>query len=183
MNQKSTDELLEIWKANDQEQYSEETFAIVRVLFEERGSEIPPQEVFTNEEFVPVKLTPNITGIWVGVAFMSLGIIMFIQQVISLKPDLARSLAIICTTPMPAIIGGLLLVKRAYSPPVTFGQGALTLIGGIFVGGAIGRVCLYVIVVAMMDGEAWLDMTAVFGIFLFGLLFLYLGFRSPQKTH
>ena len=43
MDEKSTEELLKIWKENDITQFSDEAFEIIKVLIEERGSPIPPQ--------------------------------------------------------------------------------------------------------------------------------------------
>lgn len=45
LKQKSIDELCEIWKQNDKEQYSEEAFAVIKQLIVSRGSDLPIQQI------------------------------------------------------------------------------------------------------------------------------------------
>jgi hypothetical protein len=40
---KETDELLELWQANDRSEWSDETFEVVKELLQERGVDMPPQ--------------------------------------------------------------------------------------------------------------------------------------------
>lgn len=44
MEQKDTDELLNIWKENDKEQYSETAFEAIKQILIERGETLPPQK-------------------------------------------------------------------------------------------------------------------------------------------
>ncbi len=44
LNEKATDELIAIWKANDRNQWSEEAFEAIRKIVTERGSTIPEQK-------------------------------------------------------------------------------------------------------------------------------------------
>ncbi len=53
MESQNSDQLLAIWVANDQDQYSEEAFEAARLILKDRGVELPPQ----NE---PIKNVPEI---------------------------------------------------------------------------------------------------------------------------
>ncbi len=52
LSHKDTNELLEIWKANDRAEWSDTTFEILEEILRERVNEIPPQNepVFEHEE-------------------------------------------------------------------------------------------------------------------------------------
>ena len=49
-NQKTTDELIEIWQTNDRVEWSEMTFDVVREILQDRGVDIPPQDEPITEE-------------------------------------------------------------------------------------------------------------------------------------
>lgn len=46
LRKKETEELVEIWKENDRNQYSDEAFEAIRQILAERGQTIPPQKQF-----------------------------------------------------------------------------------------------------------------------------------------
>jgi len=43
MEQKTTEDLLEIWKENDRDQYTDESFDIIQEILHQRGVNLPPQ--------------------------------------------------------------------------------------------------------------------------------------------
>jgi hypothetical protein len=61
MQEKSSGDLIQIWEKNDREEWSDETFKIIREILTERRIELPPQkEPFTEEEFSEAKKIKSI---------------------------------------------------------------------------------------------------------------------------
>lgn len=49
LEEKSTEELRDIWKKNDREEWSEEAFAAMKKILASRGGELPAQDEFTEK--------------------------------------------------------------------------------------------------------------------------------------
>ncbi|MCF8057250.1 MAG: hypothetical protein K9K37_11515 [Desulfocapsa sp.] len=181
MQRKNTEDLIEIWKLNDKEEYSDQTFQVIREILEERGCEIPPQETRIEEKVVPVELPRSKPSLYIGVAFILLGFLIYAPQLISTKTNLIDSITILCLLPLPFLIGGILLVKRSSSPPVTFWRGLLTLLGGLLLGKALGSIGLFIVAVALLKSEPKVHMETFSVSLILSMFLLFFGFRSTKR--
>ena len=183
MQRKNTEDLIEIWKRNDKEEYSDLSFQVIREILEERGFEIPPQEALIEEKFVSVELPRSKPALYIGAALILLGLLIYAQQLISTKPNLIDSIIIICLLPLPLplLIGGIVLVKRSSSPPVTLWRGLLTLLGGLLLGRALGSIGLFIVAVAVLKSEPKVNMATFPVSLILGMVLLLFGFRCTER--
>ncbi len=76
LDKKSTEELIEIWKKNDQYSWTEEAFEVVKELLEERNTEVPEQDAVSDE---PIKKNnPENSEIKYGIACIIGGILVYV---------------------------------------------------------------------------------------------------------
>jgi hypothetical protein len=158
---KSTEQLLRIWKDNNREEYSDESFEVVKQLLLERAEVLPHQKEIKEMQDTQVKRFSR-GGLIIAILSAISAIIGIAYLIFPLNSDADTLL-----TASLNIGVGIAMLIRSFRPPIGLGRALATIGGGSLAG-------VWIFELFVVDKFDW-------SLFIPSILLLGVGFKRSKQ--